>query len=114
MSRPGRYTVWAEGSFDRAYPIWIDGRKVGEAGPRQLGPPAQFVRAGTVTVRAGSLPVRVVRPGDNLAPGDGGTQRQLGPVFLQPPADDRAVRFISPRDYRALCGRRLDWVEIVR
>jgi hypothetical protein len=114
VPRAGRYTVWAEGSFDRAYPIWIDGRRVGEAGPRQLGPPAQFVRAGEVTLRAGSLAVRVVRPGDNLAPGDGGTQRQLGPVFLQPLADDRAIHFTSPRDYRALCGRRLDWVEIVR
>ena len=113
VSRPGRYTVWAEGSFDRAYPIWIDGRRVGEAGPRQLGPPAQFVRAGEVTLRAGSLPVRVVRAGDNLAPGDGGTQRQLGPVFLQSTADDRAVRFVAARDYRALCGKRLDWVEIV-
>jgi hypothetical protein len=60
------------------------------------------------------MPVRVVRPGDNLAPGDGGTQRQLGPVFLQSTADDRAVRFVAARDYRTLCGKRLDWVEIVR
>ena len=58
--------------------------------------------------------MRIVRPGNSLSPGDGGTQRTIGPLVLQPPSDTQSVRYLDPTRARELCGKRLDWIEIVR
>jgi hypothetical protein len=110
----GSYRVWVQGTFDRAVPIWVGGRRVGRAGPRELGPPGSFVPVGGTQLPPGPVQVRVVRPGDNLAPGDGGTNRYLGPVVLEPAGPAPQVRYLAARDAHSLCGRRLDWVEAVR
>jgi hypothetical protein len=114
VDSPGRYDVWMEASVDRSFAVWLGGRQVGSVGPRQLGPPAQFLSAGRAVLPRGDVAVRIVRPGNNLAPGDGGTQRTIGPLVLQPPTDTQTVRYIDPVNVRQLCGHRLDWVEIVR
>jgi hypothetical protein len=114
VSNAGPYSVWMEASVDRAFPVYVDGRRVGSAGPRQLGPQNQFLHIGEVTLGAGKASVRIVRPGDNLSPGDGGTQRTIGPLVLQPPSDTQQVRYLDPANARRVCGRRLDWIEIVR
>jgi hypothetical protein len=110
----GRYAVWAEGTFDRALDVVIDGKRVGRLGPRELGPPGQFVPAGRTELPTGSAQVKIVRGTDNLSPGDGGNGRLLGPLVLQPSGDQPRVQYIDPANVRQLCGRRLDWVEIVR
>jgi hypothetical protein len=111
---PGRYTAWMEASVDRPFPVWLGHRRVGTVGPRQLGPPAQFLSVGAAVLPKGEVAVRIVRPGNSLAPGDGGTTRTIGPLVLQAPTDTQTVRYIDPTNVRQLCGRRLDWIEIVR
>ena len=90
------------------------GRRVGKAGPRELGPAGQAFRIGALDLPAGRTRIVVTRPDDDLAPGDAGTSRLLGPVILQPSDDAQRVAEAAPDDYRRLCGRRLDWVEVVR
>jgi hypothetical protein len=114
VHRAGRYTMWIEGVFDRALTVKVGGRRVGEAGPRRLGPAQQSLRVGAVQLPAGRTTISIERPDDDLAPGDAGTSRLLGPVALEPAGDQRPVRELAPRDYRRLCGRRVDWVEVVR
>jgi hypothetical protein len=114
VTAPGQYRVWLEGTFDRALPIYVGGRRVGRAGPRELGPPGSFVRVGEIGLPAGPVRIRIVRRGNNLEPADGGTNRFVGPLVLDPVADARRLRYLAPRDAGTLCGRRLDWLEIVR
>jgi hypothetical protein len=114
IRQPGRYTVWLQGTLDRRFSVWINGKRVGSAGPYQLGPPAQFISVGHLSLVAGRVNVAIVRPGNGVSPGEGGTTRLLGPLVLDPPSDTREVRYLAPSAYRQLCNKRLDWVEIVR
>ena len=109
----GGYTVWVQGSFGRGYTVLIDGRRVGEV-KNQLNGRGQFAMAGTVTVAPGRHAIQLVRPSGNLSPGDGGRNRLLGPVVLDPSSDARTVKEIPASNWRQLCGRRLDWIESIR
>jgi hypothetical protein len=109
----GRYTVWVQGSFGRGFTVLVDGRRVGVV-KNQLNPRGQFDSAGTVTLAAGRHTIQLVRPSGNLSPGDGGRNRLLGPVVLDPSTDARAVQTIPASSWRQLCGRRLDWIESLR
>jgi len=113
VSRATRYRIWVEGSFDRTLTVLIGGRRVGSVG-HMLSAPGGFMLAGTASVSAGAQPIRIVRAPNDLSPGHSGTTRLLGPVILDPVDDHPQVRYIAPRDYRRLCGKRLEWVEIVR
>ena len=114
VPRAGRYEVWVQGRFDRALSVDVAGRRVGKAGPRELGPAGQAFRIGALDLPPGQTRIVVTRPDNDLAPGDAGTSRLLGPVILQPADDAQRVAEAAPDDYRRLCGRRLDWVEVVR
>lgn len=111
---PGRYRVWLQGNFDRALSIYVAGHRVGRVGPRQFGAPGSFFSVGEIQLPAGPARVRIVRPQNNLEPADGGTNRFLGPLVLDPVTDARQLRYLAPRDAGTLCGRRLDWLEVVR
>jgi len=110
----GRYQVWLEGSFSQRLRILIDGRHIGSVA-YQLGPPGQALQIGGVTLDGGTHRVEIVRPANNLTPGDGGSGRLLGPLMLVPSGTGPpAVSYVDPADARALCGKPLDWLEIVR
>lgn len=113
ISRPGTYQVWLEAAVSQHFPVWVGRRLIGTT-PNELGPPGQFVRIGRVTLMAGSQPVEITRPAPNLGPGQDGTTRYLGPLMLVSEPDPPPVMQISPGDARSLCGRSLDWLEIVR
>jgi hypothetical protein len=72
------------------------------------------VHVGDVTLSAGEQPETIVRPSKNLSPGDGGTGERLGPLMLIRDSGPPAVSEIDPSHARSLCGRSLDWIEIVR
>jgi hypothetical protein len=109
----GRYTAWLQGSFSRPVQLWIDGRKIGSAS-YELGPPGQSVPIGELSLRAGSHRISIVVPGKSLAPGVTLANQTLGPLTLVPSSDAQPVGEVDPADARSLCGRSLDWIEIVR
>ncbi len=115
VPRAGTYRLWLEASMTR--PVTV---RIGSGRPLELHPtmnPRRSV-ASMVTVRlpAGTLPVHVDVPGGSLAPGDGGRNRILGPIYLTPTADPAAapIRTVDASRWRSLCGRTVDWVEAVR
>jgi hypothetical protein len=113
VDQPGRYQVWLQGSFSQRLEVWVGGHHVGSVA-YEVGPPGQTVPVGTVTLSAGNHPVTIVRPPNNLTPGDGGTGRLLGPLMLvRDGASDEVAQIDSGRA-QSLCGRSLDWLEIVR
>jgi hypothetical protein len=113
VQHSGRYQVWLEAAVSQHFPVWVGRRLVG-ATPNELGPPGQFVQIGEVTLAAGTQPVEIVRPAPNLAPGQDGTDRLLGPLMLVAGTDPPPVAEIVPSRARTLCGQPLDWLEIVR
>jgi hypothetical protein len=113
VTAPGRYTVWVQGSFGRRVTVRIDGRKVGDV-KGELNPRGQSIAAGTITLSPGRHTMTLSRPAGSLFPGDGGRNRLIGPVVLDPTTDTRAVRTLPSSQWRRLCGKRLDWVEAIR
>jgi len=63
---------------------------------------------------AGPHIVSIVLPDNSLAPGERTKDQLLGSVVLAPAFDPDPVSEVQPAQARSLCGRRLDWVEIVR
>jgi hypothetical protein len=112
FSQGGTYQIRVEGDISQRLQIFVDGRHVGSIA-YELAPPGQVEPAGRVTLSAGQHIVEVVRPGNNLAPGDGGTTRTLGPVMFVRSGAAPPVAEIAPSRARSLCGRSLDWLEIV-
>jgi hypothetical protein len=109
----GRYTVAVDGSLSQKLDFLVDGHDVGSVS-YELGPPGQITRVGSVTLSAGTHRVTVIRPANNLTPGDGGTGRLLGPVVFLRGNTLGSVSTLAPSQAHQLCGQSLDWLEIVR
>jgi hypothetical protein len=105
----GRYRVWLYGTSGRRIDAFVDGRRVGSF--TQVNSPGQWNDVAVVSLARGRHQLRIERPGGSLAPGDAYAGR-IGPLVLQPLAPERLER-VRPDEARTLCGRALDWVEIV-
>jgi hypothetical protein len=110
----GRYTVWLGGSFGRGFSVSVDGRPAGAV--RELrGSPWTYERAGTLRLAVGmhTLSLRYSRA--SLGPG-GGRDRDTTLVAIALEQLDAPARMIDvpAADAASLCGRWLDWIEVVR
>jgi hypothetical protein len=54
----------------------------------------------------------LVRGGGDLRPDDAGSTVVDGVVLEPVGAEDEPVSSIAPAEWRSLCGRSLDWLEI--
>jgi hypothetical protein len=109
LSSKGRYRVWFRGSFGRGATVSLDGHVVGRALSVQT--PQQMSLVGDMALSRGKHRLEIVRGSANLKPGDG-QDEVYDEVFLEAEAPMRAVR-IPPARARSLCGRHLDWIELV-
>lgn len=113
----GVYRIWIGGSFARAVRVAVDGRVVGSVS-YEPGNPGQYFALGRVRLDRGPHRVTIARDGGDLRPGDaGGGRGSLAfvtpAVFSPEPNESLEVRTIPPSRATELCGRRLDWIEIV-
>jgi len=108
----GSYTVWLGGSFARTITISIDGRRVGSL-RGMLTETGQWTFFGSLRLSAGSHAVTLRYGGSQLAPGSGAGPFALGPLALNPARSGENYVSVSPADASSLCGRTLDWVEVV-
>jgi hypothetical protein len=110
VSAGGGHVAWLRGVLGRGFSVSIDGEDVGSAESQFT--PGMFARVGEVRLAPGAARVVIRRQEDALRPGQ--RDQALGALVLEPEGDDQRVRFISPGRVEELCGRRLDWVEVVR
>ena len=112
VGRPGDYEVWLGGSVRPAVSLWVDGERVGEVRHR-LNNSGQYVGFGSVALAPGSHGIEFRFAGADLHPGSGGRGGAIGPVALSrgEAADSRLVR-VPASDFRTLCGREWDWIEV--
>ena len=108
--RGGTYSVWVEGTFGRPMHVSVDGRHVGAA--EGVNTPRAWLPAGTVRLPEGEHEIEVRRPPGNLEPGDG-ARSSLGAVALAGRGEPELIR-VAASQADELCGRSLDWLEIVR
>jgi hypothetical protein len=113
----GIWEVWLKANVMRELRVAIDGREIGSLAG-QLG--GNSLIANTLTplparLSAGPHTISITRPGAGLGvPGDGGAAVLSG-IFLTPsgPAGRPSLRVLEPLRARSLCGRALQWIELI-
>jgi hypothetical protein len=112
VKHDGSYAVWVQGDFPRPIRVQVDGRGVGSVSGSNT--PGQWLRAATLTLRAGRHSVRVEKAAGrrHLGPGEWAVGT-IGAVALQAQTPER-LRTLALSRWRTLCGREADWVELVR
>ncbi len=112
VSSAGRYRLWLQGSLSRPVQVSVAGHPVGLVAD-EIGSAGQFNQLATLSLAAGNVAIRIVRPPSGLGPGNVASGELLGPLVLEPVSAAEPVREISPNRARELCGQRLEWLEIV-
>jgi hypothetical protein len=117
VPRAGVWDVWLQGQVMPAVTVAVDGLRLASIGaqlggnslvPNTMTPLPVFLPAGEHRLS--------VTPGDPaLEPGGGGSA-VLFAIFLTPSRDAgrQLLRVVPPTNWRALCGRSFEWVEVVR
>lgn len=108
----GRYGLWVQGDFPRRVFVYVDGRPAGSVSGSNT--PGQWLKATTVTLAPGAHTLRVVKKAgkNHLGPGEWGVGT-IGATAVQREVPER-LRTLPVGAWRTLCGKRLDWVELVR
>lgn len=110
----GRYELWLGGTFARGFGVAVDGRPMGAVSGQRLNY-GTFTYAGAVRLAAGEHVVALRHLGGGLGP-DRGPQRDTSvfAVALEPLDGPRPQLLdVPPSAAETLCGRQLDWIEIV-
>ena len=112
------YQLWLGGSFSRGFDVRVDGRRIGSISDA-LNPVGAYERVGApLSLTAGSHTIVVVYHGESaLAPGSADseppTYDELTAVALAPPFAQAHYVTVSPARASELCGRSLDWIEVI-
>jgi hypothetical protein len=108
-----RYAVWVQGDFPRKLYVQVDGRTVGWVAGSNT--PGQWLQAASVRLSPGRHLVRLLTTAGHLhhlGPGEW-AYGTIGAAALQAQTPER-LRTVPLARWRTLCGRRADWVELVR
>jgi hypothetical protein len=102
------YELWLSGSFGRGFEVSVDGRRVGrvkdEFGPEHVA---------DVFLTAGIHTFVFTYPNGDLTPGSGNNEFTSLDVITLVPQSPNEMISVSPKQATQLCGRPLDWIEIV-
>ncbi len=120
------YELYLGGSFGRGLEVRVDGRKVGTVKDQLSGfANSNFIPVATVFLSAGVHRFEYTYPHPDLTPGSGETLgngeyasddrfTSLYATVLQPlDSPPSELISVSPAEATRLCGRQLEWVEVV-
>ena len=105
-----RYSFFLGGSFRDRLEFFVDARRI-YSGRHQLNWPGKYTPLGDVALRPGRHLLLIRYSGPDLRPGSGGEQFSFGPLAFGRSTATSRVTYVSTTDARALCGKRLDWIE---
>ena len=108
------YEVWLGGSFSRGFEVSVDGHYLGKVKDELLDI-GEYAPVGDVYLTPGVHVFALTYPHADLTPGSGDNQQtSLSAISLQPLSRPAAQLLrVAPAQARSLCGRSLDWAEIV-
>jgi hypothetical protein len=105
---------WVGGSVRGDLELILNGKRV--AGVEdQLNNNGQYLSLGEGTLRPGANTIELHYSAGGWRPGSHAPQEPIGPLVLRPAGEvDEHLLSVAPEQSAALCGRRLDWIELVR
>ena len=108
------YELWLGGSFARGFEVAVDGHYVGRV-KDQLLSIGGYASVAEVYLTPGIHTFTLTYPHSDLTPGSGDNQQtSLAAISLQPLSRPPArLLTVAPAQARSLCGRSLDWIEVV-
>jgi len=108
------YELWLGGNFARGFEVSVDGRRVGRV-ENELNGYNGYVLVSNLSLSSGVHTFVFTYPHADLSPGSGaGEFTTLGAITLVPQNPPSELIEVSPRQATRLCGRPLDWIELVR
>jgi hypothetical protein len=110
VPRAGRYWLWLGGSFRRRIDVLVDGRLVARE-RHELSHSGHFVPLAELELGRGAHELTLRYGEADLHPGSSGPPFPFGPLVLAADTIDTPLTEVPARHARALCGKRLDWVE---
>jgi hypothetical protein len=113
VPKSGRYDLYLQGSVRNRLILHVDGEEVGSV-EQQLNAGKQFLYFGRHRLGAGEHEVVLSYGGQTVAPGSGGPPEPIGPLVASSIANqDPPVLTVPAAQARSLCGKHLDWVEVL-
>jgi hypothetical protein len=105
--------MWLQGAVSGPTEVRVDGRPIGTP-RRQSGGDRSWIRVGSVDLGLGRHAVTLTRSGHDRTLGDGAATVFTGAALEPAATGDGTVTRTDPSGWRSLCGRQLDWIEVVR
>ncbi|MEA2371450.1 MAG: hypothetical protein QOH12_1844 [Solirubrobacteraceae bacterium] len=115
VAKVQHYALWLGGSFGRGFEVGVDGRALGRVVNEQsmidgYAPVADFVLGTGVHMFTFTYPKVGLGPGT----GDQLLTTLSAVVFAPVPQGLGQLTTVSPRQASSLCGKSVDWIEVVR
>jgi hypothetical protein len=106
------YELWLGGVVFGGLKIYLDGEEVAsERGV--LNNPRGMEQVATIDLGGGPHQLEIEYKGASLWPGSAVLPYEIGPLELRAPqGSDLGFVTVAPQDYRQLCGKRWDWIEV--
>jgi hypothetical protein len=113
------YALWLDGNFARGFEVSVDGRHVGrikdELSDFLGGGLFSALHVTDLPLTAGLHTIVLTYPQADLTPGSGDNERtSLSAITLEPQTPASELVAVPPQQAARLCGRPLDWIELVR
>jgi hypothetical protein len=113
VPRSERYELWLGGRFSRGVEVSVDGTSAGRV-KDELAGLSSYIHVADVFLTAGVHTFAITYPGADLSPGSAeNTLTSLSAIALSSMQPGELVE-VAPREATRLCGRPLDWVEVVQ
>jgi hypothetical protein len=107
------YELWLGGNFTRGFDVSVDGRRLGRVA-NEIFQIDGYARMARLPLSAGVHTVKITYPGAGPGPGSGdNTFTSLADIAFVPLGAPAQMLRVSPSQARTLCGRPLDWIEVV-
>ena len=115
VAAAGRYALWLGGSFARGFEVTLDGSPLGRIHD-ELSNIGGGVHVADVDLVTGEHRLEFTYPEAGIGPGgaDGSRHTLLRSIALQRGAAQAQLLALPANAARDLCGRSLDWIDVVR
>lgn len=109
-----RYELWLGGNFSRGFEISVDSHYLG-AVKDELASIGGYVPVAELSLTAGVHTIALTYPHSDLTPGSANALFTTLTAIALEPADGSMTQLltVAPRQAQSLCGRSLDWIEVV-
>ncbi len=108
----GPYEFWVGRSFRGRLGLYVDGHRLSTRRHR-LSYATDYTSFGTTQLGAGTHRVQLVYERPAPEPGAGGEPWPMGPLVVSLSTPEPELAFVRGRDARTLCGRLIDWIEVL-